>query len=131
MMMPETVCAVKAVLDMLGGVDAAEPPSPVAGFWTSPVVDRQLRVTDSPFPLKDGGEDCHVDEAAAEFIERFYKELRVQNRIDAREAAVLFISKDPDDPSYLHLSLFHDHIDDMLECQHGGSGWERSFLQFR
>nr|XP_043617861.1 uncharacterized protein LOC122589619 [Erigeron canadensis] len=63
--------------------EAASPALP--GFGRSPVV-RQLRVTDSPFPLMsnvdDGGEDySHVDEAAEEFIRRFYNDLRQQKRI--------------------------------------------------
>ncbi|KAI3759710.1 hypothetical protein L6452_07721 [Arctium lappa] len=46
----------------------------------SPVV-RQLRITDSPFPVSGG--DCeegrYVDEAAEEFISRFYSDLKLQN----------------------------------------------------
>ncbi|XP_076910340.1 uncharacterized protein LOC143567953 [Bidens hawaiensis] len=44
----------------------------------SPVV-RQLRVTDSPFPLGGVDEDIHVDEEAEQFISRFYNDLRRQN----------------------------------------------------
>lgn len=55
---------------------AASPALP--GFGPSPLV-RQLRVTDSPFPLRNAEEDSHVDEAAEEFITRFYKDLRHQN----------------------------------------------------
>ncbi|XP_051113237.1 uncharacterized protein LOC127239222 [Andrographis paniculata] len=55
---------------------AASPALP--GFGGSPVV-RQLRITDSPFPLRDGEEDRYVDEAAEEFIANFYKDLRQQN----------------------------------------------------
>ncbi|KAJ9568415.1 hypothetical protein OSB04_004381 [Centaurea solstitialis] len=49
-------------------------------FGRSPAV-RQLRITDSPFPLSgvDEDEDIHVDEAAEEFISRFYKDLMMQN----------------------------------------------------
>ncbi|KAL8230346.1 hypothetical protein R6Q57_000124 [Mikania cordata] len=50
------------------------------GFGRSPVV-RQLRITDSPFPLSTGDEDNHVDEAAERFINRFYCDLRRQKRI--------------------------------------------------
>ena len=39
---------------------------------------RQLRITDSPFPLSNGEEDS-VDEAAEKFIMKFYKELRREN----------------------------------------------------
>ncbi|XP_024971408.1 uncharacterized protein LOC112510281 [Cynara cardunculus var. scolymus] len=49
------------------------------GFGRSPMV-RQLRVTDSPFPLSSvAEEDNHVDEAADQFISRFYNDLRRQN----------------------------------------------------
>ncbi|KAK9666061.1 hypothetical protein RND81_14G157200 [Saponaria officinalis] len=39
---------------------------------------KQLRITDSPFPLQSGENngDKHVDEAAAEFIKRFYSQLK-------------------------------------------------------
>lgn len=48
------------------------------GFGRTPLV-RQLRITDSPFPLKnEEDEDSYVDKAAEEFIERFYEELRRQ-----------------------------------------------------
>ncbi|KAL1559105.1 hypothetical protein AAHA92_09486 [Salvia divinorum] len=57
---------------------AASPALP--GFGPSPMV-RQLRITDSPFPLRDDEEDNHVDEAAEEFITRFYKDLRQQNSV--------------------------------------------------
>ncbi|GFP85659.1 hypothetical protein PHJA_000709600 [Phtheirospermum japonicum] len=48
------------------------------GFGPSPMV-RQLRITDSPYPLRDLEEDNHVDEAAEEFIMKFYKDLKKQN----------------------------------------------------
>ncbi|XP_057793288.1 uncharacterized protein LOC131009905 [Salvia miltiorrhiza] len=57
---------------------AASPELP--GFGPSPMV-RQLRITDSPFPLRNGEEDSYVDEAAEEFIMRFYKDLRQQNSV--------------------------------------------------
>ncbi|GAA0161305.1 hypothetical protein LIER_17652 [Lithospermum erythrorhizon] len=52
------------------------------GFGKSPMV-RQLRVTDSPFPIDYSGneDDKHVDEEADHFIKRFYKDLRRQNKI--------------------------------------------------
>lgn len=49
------------------------------GFGQSPLV-RQLRITDSPFPLNVDG-DSHVDEAAEEFIMRFYNDLKRQNTV--------------------------------------------------
>ena len=55
--------------------EVASPALP--GFGRSPMV-RQLRITDSPFPLKDIDEDSEVDKAAEEFIERFYNDLKKQ-----------------------------------------------------
>lgn len=67
--------AVARTLEMLNSA-AASPALP--GFGKSPIV-RQLRITDSPFPLRDADEDNQVDEAAEEFIQRFYNDLRRQN----------------------------------------------------
>ncbi|CAA2985434.1 Hypothetical predicted protein [Olea europaea subsp. europaea] len=64
-------------LEMLHS-EAASPALP--GFGKSPMV-RQLRITDSPFPLRDTEEDNHVDEAAEKFIMKFYKDLKKQNGI--------------------------------------------------
>ncbi|KAK6153628.1 hypothetical protein DH2020_013267 [Rehmannia glutinosa] len=64
-----------AAMEMVNSA-AASPALP--GFGPSPMV-RQLRVTDSPFPLRDVEENSHVDEAAEEFIMKFYKDLRQQN----------------------------------------------------
>nr|GMD33775.1 AF211533_1 Avr9/Cf-9 rapidly elicited protein 146 [Ipomoea batatas] len=47
------------------------------GFGRTPSV-RQLRVTDSLFLFSDSG-SSHVDEAAENFISRFYDDLRRQN----------------------------------------------------
>ncbi|KAJ9692277.1 hypothetical protein PVL29_011370 [Vitis rotundifolia] len=69
-----TVNAVKAVLEMLNS-EVASPALP--GFGRSPMV-RQLRITDSPFPLKEIDEDSEVDKAAEEFIQRFYNDLKKQ-----------------------------------------------------
>lgn len=46
------------------------------GFGPSPMV-RQLRISDSPFPLKDE-KDPQVDKAAEDFIRKFYIELKQQ-----------------------------------------------------
>ncbi|KAA8540364.1 hypothetical protein F0562_024717 [Nyssa sinensis] len=70
-----TVTAVKRALEMLNS-EAASPALP--GFGRTPIV-RQLRITDSPFPLRDVDGDSHVDEAAEEFIMKFYNDLRQQN----------------------------------------------------
>ncbi|XP_074578815.1 uncharacterized protein LOC141835278 [Curcuma longa] len=65
--------------------DMASSLSPTRRLWSfdkSPVAVRQLRVTDSPFPLKDEEEaDSHIDEEAEQFIKRFYEQLRLQQRI--------------------------------------------------
>ncbi|KAE8696432.1 Casein kinase I protein isoform 1 [Hibiscus syriacus] len=78
-----TVNAAKAVLDMLNNNDSyssnstASPMLP--GFGQTPLA-RQLRITDSPFPLRDGDEDnSDVDKAAEDFINRFYRDLKQQN----------------------------------------------------
>ncbi|KAJ0759684.1 hypothetical protein HanOQP8_Chr04g0129441 [Helianthus annuus] len=62
----------KALEDMLTSATA----SPV--FGKSPVV-KQLRITDSPFPLSNGEDDGKVDEAADKFIMKFYDDLRRQS----------------------------------------------------
>ncbi|KAL0354634.1 UNVERIFIED_CONTAM: hypothetical protein Sradi_3910300 [Sesamum radiatum] len=72
---PIDVELVAAALEMINSA-AASPALP--GFGRTPMV-RQLRITDSPFPLRDVEEDSHVDEAAEEFILKFYKDLKRQN----------------------------------------------------
>ncbi|KAH6822106.1 hypothetical protein C2S53_017717 [Perilla frutescens var. hirtella] len=67
--------AMAAALEMISSAAAASPALP--GFGPSPMV-RQLRITDSPFPLRDAEEDHRVDEAAEEFITKFYKDLKRQ-----------------------------------------------------
>ncbi|XP_057458838.1 uncharacterized protein LOC130749486 [Lotus japonicus] len=70
-----TANAVKAVLEMLN--------SDTEVFYSPalPGKVRQLRVTDSPFPLREAEDekDNQVDKAAEEFIKRFYKDLRKQD----------------------------------------------------
>ncbi|KAF8090726.1 hypothetical protein N665_0468s0004 [Sinapis alba] len=76
--------AVKKVFELLGENDtsaagAAAGESPLVSAF--PAV-RQLRVTDSPFPLDDGGDHDHVvDKAAEEFIKKFYKNLKLQKKM--------------------------------------------------
>lgn len=62
---------------------------PGFGNGKSPLA-RQLRITDSPFPLKDGKrnveeeeEDVKVNKAADEFINKFYKNLRMQKYLES------------------------------------------------
>ncbi|KAI8529588.1 hypothetical protein RHMOL_Rhmol12G0236500 [Rhododendron molle] len=63
--------------DVATAASAVEKVLEMPGFG---VVRRQLRITDSPSPLPEvGGADGHVDEAAEDFIVRFYNDLRKQN----------------------------------------------------
>ncbi|KAL2929061.1 WD repeat-containing protein 75 [Bienertia sinuspersici] len=79
---PTTVAAVQRVLEMLNANEGLQPPRcPLS---------RQLRVTDSPFPLKDGKrnkeeeeEDGKVNKAADEFIKKFYKNLMNQKSLES------------------------------------------------
>ncbi|CAN4100138.1 unnamed protein product [Withania somnifera] len=65
--------AVWKALEMLQS-ETASPALP--GFGRTPTV-RQLRITDSPFPLTDAADMItHVDDKADEFISRFYRDLR-------------------------------------------------------
>ncbi|XP_062233937.1 uncharacterized protein LOC133931147 [Phragmites australis] len=82
-----------------GGDDASasvEQPSPLAmlatpspALWASfgrtPAHVRQLRITDSPFPLRDdaAGDGRQVDQEAEEFIKKFYEKLRTQQSLSA------------------------------------------------
>ncbi|WOG94359.1 hypothetical protein DCAR_0313653 [Daucus carota subsp. sativus] len=59
-----------------GSVEAS-PAISLPGFGKSP--GRQLRVSDSPFSIKDAEENTdQLDKAAEEFIRKFYKELEKQ-----------------------------------------------------
>lgn len=60
-------------------MNAADSPL-LPGFGPSPQV-RQLRITDSPYPVRDFEENNNVDEAADEFINKFYKDLKRQNAL--------------------------------------------------
>lgn len=76
----------KVLIEVLNNHEKVEasPLVTLPGFGKSPI-GRQLRVTDSPFPLKDEG-DSQVDMAAEEFIKRFYKDLNLQKRLAAIES---------------------------------------------
>lgn len=64
----------------------SSPLTTLPGFGCSPLV-RQLRVSDSPFPLQDAEENNHqVDKDAEEFINKFYKNLKQQKRMAALES---------------------------------------------
>ncbi|KAJ8471414.1 hypothetical protein OPV22_025757 [Ensete ventricosum] len=62
---------------------ASPSPAPMWSFGKSPAGVRQLRITDSPFPIsEEGGEaDGHVDREAEEFIKMFYEQLRLQRSL--------------------------------------------------
>ncbi|KAJ0074842.1 hypothetical protein Patl1_33997 [Pistacia atlantica] len=81
-----TVNTVKVVLEMFNNNEMAVEASPaLPGFERSPFV-RPLRITDSPFPLRDVDEDNgYVDKAAEEFIQKFYKELKKQKKLSMAE----------------------------------------------
>ncbi|XP_062010644.1 uncharacterized protein LOC133727031 [Rosa rugosa] len=81
-----TAAAVQRVLEMLNNemVAEASPMVTLPGFGKSPMV-RQLRITDSPFPMKEEG-DSQVDKEAEEFIKKFYKDLKLQKRTSALES---------------------------------------------
>ncbi|KAF0904829.1 hypothetical protein E2562_037604 [Oryza meyeriana var. granulata] len=66
----------------------AATPSPAlwsTSFSRSPAPVRQLRITDSPFPLRDddaaAGDGGLVDLEAEEFIKKFYEQLRTQQSL--------------------------------------------------
>uniref|UniRef100_A0A7N0T574 Avr9/Cf-9 rapidly elicited protein n=1 Tax=Kalanchoe fedtschenkoi TaxID=63787 RepID=A0A7N0T574_KALFE len=95
------VCSVSAVLDLLnkGEVTMGEesPEVELPGFGKSPAAARQLRVTDSPFSLREEGgcgdeRSGEVDKAAEEFIDRFYKELKMQRKMH-RPPSVIIITE--------------------------------------
>lgn len=78
------MAAVQKMLEMLNNEVVEASPMVLPGFGKSPMV-RQLRITDSPFPLKDEG-DSQVDKAAEEFIKKFYKDLKLQKNSAAFES---------------------------------------------
>ncbi|KAE8735700.1 Casein kinase I protein isoform 1 [Hibiscus syriacus] len=82
----DDIATVKTVIEILNNDNnnvgaAAVAASPMLpGFGQTPLV-RQLRITDSPFPLRDADEgNGTVDKAAEDFIKRFYKDLKLQNK---------------------------------------------------
>lgn len=88
----EEMNVVHKVFDMLSNgyhenmADANNSPMvALPGFGQSPMV-RQLRVTDSPFPVKEYEENPQVDKDAEEFIKKFYKQLKQQGRVAALES---------------------------------------------
>ncbi|KAL5729040.1 hypothetical protein ACHQM5_002045 [Ranunculus cassubicifolius] len=76
----KAVGTLERILEMLDS-EVTEGSPVLPSFGCTPVV-RQLRITDSPFPLRDVEENSQVDKEAGEFIQRFYAELKLQNMID-------------------------------------------------
>ncbi|KAI3766572.1 hypothetical protein L2E82_16636 [Cichorium intybus] len=70
--------AINAVLKAMQTIHSQNSSPALPGFGSTPTV-RQLRVTDSPFPLSSMGEDNQVNEEAEQFISRFYNDLQLQN----------------------------------------------------
>ncbi|XP_062208373.1 uncharacterized protein LOC133909841 [Phragmites australis] len=60
--------------------EAGATPSPMLALslGRSPAGVRQLRVTDSPFPIEPEGVDERVDAHADDFIKKFYEQLQLQ-----------------------------------------------------
>ncbi|KAL2462617.1 hypothetical protein Fot_53854 [Forsythia ovata] len=76
--MEDDIVTLNAVVRTLEILNSATASPALPGFGKSPMV-RQLRITDSPFPLQDVDEDNRVDEAAEKFIMKFCNDLRRQN----------------------------------------------------
>lgn len=62
--------------EVIGGENENYTPSPLLLGRSSGV--RQLRITDSPFPVQIMEDDKHVDQAAEDFIMKFYSQLNKQ-----------------------------------------------------
>ncbi|CAL5199930.1 unnamed protein product [Lathyrus oleraceus] len=70
-----TMSAMNTILNMLNNDQAIVEASPALS-----AVRQLIRVTDSPFPLRDDDEkDNEIDKAAEDFIKRFYIQLRKQD----------------------------------------------------
>ncbi|GAB4839030.1 hypothetical protein Ancab_028558 [Ancistrocladus abbreviatus] len=87
-----TLSAVQKALEMLkhdvvAGVETTvASPLTLPGFGRSPAV-RQLRITDSPFPVKENEEESVlVSKQSEEFINKFYKDLERQKSMAAIES---------------------------------------------
>lgn len=62
-----------------GATGATPSPMLALSLGRCPAGARQLRVTDSPFPVVPEGVDERVDAEADSFIKRFYEQLRMQH----------------------------------------------------
>nr|GMC78183.1 AF211533_1 Avr9/Cf-9 rapidly elicited protein 146 [Ipomoea batatas] len=74
----EDILAANAVVKALEILHSETASPALPGFGRTPVV-RQLRITDSPFPIREAEENDHVNEAAEAFISKFYNTLRRQS----------------------------------------------------
>ncbi|OIT20475.1 PREDICTED: uncharacterized protein LOC109220111 [Nicotiana attenuata] len=75
--------AVVKALEIIQSTETAyySPANNLPGFGRTPII---IRVTDSPFPLRSEEDNYnHVDEAADEFISKFYRNLRRQSSLSA------------------------------------------------
>ncbi|KAJ4822779.1 hypothetical protein Tsubulata_020501 [Turnera subulata] len=73
---PPPPCGRDDVEEEDGGDSAEASPLVAVGLGQARV--RQVRITDSPFSVRDADVDCHVDKEAEKFIARFYRDLRLQ-----------------------------------------------------
>ncbi|KAJ6842238.1 uncharacterized protein M6B38_302590 [Iris pallida] len=80
-----TEAASAAASDAESSVAPSPMKTPMWRFGKSPAVVRQLRVTDSPFPIKEeeAADVGEVDKEAEAFIRRFYEQLRRQQSMGA------------------------------------------------
>ncbi|XP_058774171.1 uncharacterized protein LOC131648430 [Vicia villosa] len=75
-----TMSSMKTILNTLNNDQAIVEASPALSIFEGSPRARQLRVTDSPFPLRDDDEkDNQIDKDAEDFIKRFYSQLRKQD----------------------------------------------------
>lgn len=62
-----------------GAVSVPSPIKPTGLVVGRSPVFRQLRITDSPFPVQNSEDNKYVDQAADDFIKRFYSRLNQQD----------------------------------------------------
>ncbi|KAK9149331.1 hypothetical protein Scep_008088 [Stephania cephalantha] len=74
---------IQKILEMLNYSEVGSPAAVMRRSTTPSPLVRQLRITDSPFPLRNDDEDYdgRVDQRAEMFIESFYEQLKQQARL--------------------------------------------------
>ncbi|GAA0165989.1 hypothetical protein LIER_40098 [Lithospermum erythrorhizon] len=80
---------IEKVVERLNNHDDSFEASPLVllpGFGGGSPMVKQLRVTDSPFSIKEMEDDPQVDKDAEEFIKKFYMELNHQKRVASFES---------------------------------------------